>query len=151
MSEKKERKEKIVVSACLLGERCRYDGNILDNKQVKKLVEGFDLIPVCPEILGGLPTPRPAAEIDSGDGSTVLDGKARVFDRSGHDVTASLITGARKTLQIIKEHEVRRVILKSKSPSCGVKNIVRKCQKINGSGVTAALLIQNGLSPEELD
>ena len=146
-----DKRDKIIVSACLLGEKCRYDGTAKENGKVKKLAKGFDLIPVCPEVLGGLPTPRPKAEIDSGDGFAVLGGKARVVDISGNDVTANYIEGAQKTLQIVKENAIHRVILKSKSPSCGVKNIVRKGQKIKGSGVTAALLRQKRISLEEFD
>ena len=85
------------------------------------------------------------------DGFAVLGGKARVVDISGNDVTANYIEGAQKTLQIVKENAIHRVILKSKSPSCGVKNIVRKGQKIKGSGVTAALLRQKRISLEEFD
>ncbi|HHI02783.1 MAG TPA: DUF523 domain-containing protein [candidate division Zixibacteria bacterium] len=145
------KKAKIVVSACLLGENCRYDGTSRENSKAKYLAKEFDLIPVCPETLGGLPTPRPGAEIESGDGIDVLKGKTRVVDMTGHDVTACFIEGAKRTLQIIKENAVHRVILKSKSPSCGVKNIVRNGQKISGSGVTAALLRYEGISLEEFD
>ena len=144
-------KEKIVVSACLLGERCRYDGIVIENSEVKKLAEKFELIPICPEVLGDLPTPRPPAEIEAGDGKTVLDGKTRVFDDLGNDVTACFIEGAKKSLKIAKMHKVQRVILKSNSPSCGLNNIIRKGCKIKGLGVTAALFLQNGLSPEEIE
>jgi len=150
-AKKKEIQKKIIVSACLLGEKCRYDGIVIENSEVKKLAEKFELIAVCPEVLGGLPVPRPAAEIESGDGFTVLDGKTKVINSSGNDVTANFIRGAKKILQIVKEHKVQRVILKSKSPSCGLYNIIRKGQKITGSGVTAALLLKNQFSPEESD
>ncbi len=149
--EKSKKKEKIIVSACLLGEKCRYDGIVIENSEINKLAEKFELIPVCPEVLGGLPVPRPPAEIESGDGNTVLDRKSKIFDNLGKDVTANFIEGAEKTLQIIQKHKVQRVILKSKSPSCGLNNIIRKGIKIKGSGVTAALLLQNLLFLEEFE
>ncbi len=149
--EKSKKKEKIIVSACLLGEKCRYDGLVIKNSEINKLAEKFELIPVCPEVLGGLPVPRPPAEIESGDGHTVLEGNSRILDNLGNDVTVNFIKGAQTTLRIIQGHKVQRVILKSKSPSCGLNNIIRNGHKIKGSGVTAALLLQNRLSLEEFE
>ena len=149
--ETKEKTEKLAVSACLIGERCRYDGIIIKNDKVLELAGKFELIPFCPEVLGGLPTPRPPAEIEFGDGFNVLDGKSKIIDIAGRDVTANFIKGAEKTLQILEKHKVQRVLLKSKSPSCGLTCIIRKNQKIKGLGVTAALLRQNGLALEEFE
>jgi len=149
--EKIRSKEKIIVSACLLGEKCRYDGLVIENGEIKKLAEKFELIPVCPEVLGGLPVPRPPAEIESGNGHTVLEGNSKIIDNLGNDVTANFIRGAQKTLKIAQRHKAQRVILKSKSPSCGLNNIIRKGNKIKGSGVTAALLLKNRLLLEEFE
>ncbi len=100
MTDKISKKEKIIVSACLLGEKCRYDGIIIENGEISKLAEKFELIPVCPEVLGGLPVPRPRAEIESGDGHTVLEGNSKIIDKLGNDVTANFIKGAEETLII---------------------------------------------------
>ncbi|MCP4705824.1 MAG: DUF523 domain-containing protein [candidate division Zixibacteria bacterium] len=149
--EKNEKVEKIIISACLLGQKCRYDGNHKKSGEITKLADKFKLIPFCPESLGGLPIPRPPAEIDTGDGISVLDGKSKILDKSGKDVTSNFIEGAKKSLQIAKKYQVKRVFLKSKSPSCGVTTIIRKGNQIKGSGVTAALLYQNGFFLEEFD
>ena len=145
------KKEKIIVSACLLGIKCRYDGLVIENSKISKLAEKFEFIPVCPEVLGGLPVPRPPAEIESGDGYTVLAGHSKIIDNLGNDVTANFINGAQKILKIAQRFKVQKVMLKSKSPSCGFHNIIRKGHKIKGSGVTAALLLQNLFSLEEFD
>ncbi len=145
------KKEIILVSACLLGKKCRYDGNHKKSSEIIKLADKFELIPFCPESLGGLPIPRPPAEINTGDGASILDGKSKILDRSGKDVTSNFIEGAKKSLQIAKKYQVKRVFLKSKSPSCGVTTIIKKGNQIKGSGVAAAILYQNGFFLEEFD
>lgn len=147
-----------LVSACLLGISCRYDGNhSLDPALVAKLVteakkpaaeedsapRGW--IPVCPEQLGGLPTPRPPAEIEGGTGQDVLAGRARVVTRKGQprEVTPAFLRGAYATLQLARLAQVRGAILKEKSPSCGVHLIYDgtfQGRLRAGPGVTAALL-----------
>lgn len=97
-------------------------------------------IPVCPEQLGGLPTPRKPAEIEGGDGGDVLDGRARVVDVDGRDVTRFFIHGARQCLRIVQEQGISRALLKARSPSCGLKPRI---------GVTAALLCRHGIEVVE--
>jgi uncharacterized protein YbbK (DUF523 family) len=129
-----------IVSACLLGLRTRYDGRILPDKEILKRLKGCTVIPVCPEQLGGLPTPRIAADLTGGDGADVLCGKARVIRRDGVDVTENFIIGARQIAEIATRQHVDGIILKGGSPSCGLKPL---------TGVTAALLIAAGYAVEE--
>ncbi len=144
-------KSKILISACLLGEKCRYDHKIIKSEKALKLAGNFCLVPVCPEMLGGLPAPRPRAEIESGDGSDVIDGRSRVLTATGDDVTKFFLDGAFKSLQVAVENRISHAVLKSRSPSCGVKNIIRNGRPFKGEGVTAALLRRNGIIIEELD
>lgn len=133
-----------LVSACLLGVNCRYDGRNNLNEKVMRLAAKDVLIPVCPEQLGGLETPREPMGIIGGGGSEVLDGKARVMNRSGKDVTEKLVRGAKEILKIARSSGVREAILKARSPSCGCGKIhgwVSPSNRlIKGDGVTAALL-----------
>jgi len=134
-------------SACLLGIKCRYDGDSKPNKKVINLAKKEILIPVCPEQLGGLPTPREPAEI-LGDGSEILEGKAKVITRSGRDVTQNFIRGAEQVLKLAKLLNVKEVIFKQKSPSCGCGKIFNGAFSntlIDGDGVTTALLKKNGV------
>ncbi|MDO8446061.1 MAG: DUF523 domain-containing protein [Deltaproteobacteria bacterium] len=135
----------IVVSACLTGIHCRYDGgHRLDDKVVA--ISGKEkLIPLCPEQLGGLPVPRPPAEIVGGDGDDVLDGRARVVDEEGKDITEEFLKGARESLRITKLAESKTVILKEKSPSCGIHKIYRDGVLVSGKGVLTALLLREGI------
>lgn len=142
--------DKIIVSACLVGEKCRYDGKSKANSEIIMLAEENKAIPVCPEVLGGLPTPRARAEIESGDGVSVLKGKSRIINSSGDDVTEEYIKGAYAVLDVIRKENVKRAILKSKSPSCGVTIISRLGQPVVGMGVTAALLKKNSIILEEI-
>ena len=99
------------------------------------------LVPVCPEQLGGLPTPRPRSEIESGDGSDVLDGRSRVIDAEGAEVTERFLRGARLTAELAQLAGARRAIFKEGSPSCGVSRIRRADSDLEGSGVTTASLL----------
>ncbi len=133
-------KGKILVSACLYGHCCKYDGtsNLLKDKNFQILKNTGRLIPVCPEQLGGLPTPRIPSEIRDG----------KVFNKEGEDVTAEFELGAEKTLSIARENGVRVAILKQGSPSCGCKKIYDGTfsgNKITGEGVTARKLVENGI------
>ncbi len=132
----------VLISACLLGVTCRYDQG---SRPVPKLIEKLSnrhIIPVCPEQLGGLSTPRPAAHIVGGDGFDVLEGKAGVFVRmdpgikAGKDVTAQFVKGAEQCAMLARIFDVRHCYLKARSPSCGLSPI---------TGVTAARLIMLGL------
>ncbi len=135
-----EAKGFFLVSACLLGLRTRYDGN---SKEVAWLRRGAcRFIPVCPEQLGGLPTPRAPAEILGGDGLAVLEGRARVVNQLGEDVTPAFIRGAEEVLRLAKLYQVQGVWLKARSPSCGVTPKL---------GVCAALLRLHGFPLFEVD
>ena len=132
-----------LVSACLLGIRCRWDEKIKPNKKVLKLSKGEILIPVCPEQLGGLPTPRIPQEAQYCSGEKVLDGKCKVKNKLGQDVTKQFIKGAKETLKIAKLFRIKEFIGKSKSPSCGFGEIYDGSfsgKLIKGNGVTTALL-----------
>lgn len=132
-----------LVSACLLGLPTRYDGDDNFNWRLCRLGRRSGLIPVCPEQLGGLPTPRRPAEIKGGDGKAVLRGSAAVLDDAGKDLTGQFLRGAFAALRLARLYRVDGAILKSGSPSCGSGSIRdgsfsgRHCR---GDGVAAALL-----------
>lgn len=139
-------------SACLLGLECRYDGKSNLEKAPEKLIREFkngDIIPVCPEQLGGLPTPRSGSRICSGDGNNVLDGKTRLLTDDGQDVTEQYVKGAYETLKIAKSLGIQEAIFKQKSPSCGcgyIQGGLNERKTLGGEGVTTALLKRNGLN-----
>ncbi len=139
--------EKIIVSACLLGVICRYDAKMVGNQKLLNLLgqRSCKTIPVCPEVAGGLPTPRPAATIKNGDGYDLLRGAATVCDVTGRDVTQSFIEGAKKTLEVAKANNATLAILKERSPSCGVRYIYNEDVVVAGVGITTALLKKNGI------
>ena len=136
----------IIVSACLLGENCKYSGGNNKSENVIKYLEDKEYILVCPEQLGGLSTPRNPSEIityGNKDGNDVLSGCTKVLSNKGIDVTKNFIQGAEETLKIAKEHNAKTAILKAGSPSCGYKKIYDGTflgNKIQGMGVTAAIL-----------
>ncbi|MEI4804342.1 DUF523 domain-containing protein [Bacillus sp. FJAT-51639] len=139
----------IVISACLAGIACRYDGNDNFVTKIQELLEKEETILICPEVLGGLPTPRMPAEIIGGNGDDVLDGNAKVIDRSGNDVTEIFIAGAYKALDQIKDLNPEYIILKERSPSCGSSVIYTgefNGQKQDGYGVTTALFKRHGFT-----
>ena len=130
---------KILVSACLLGENCKYSGGNNFNPKVVALKEYFDLVPICPECFGGLPIPRVPSEI-MGD---------RVLSKDGEDLTDNFLSGAEQTLYIAKECNAPAAMLKEKSPSCGFGKIYDGTFSgtvIDGDGVTAALLHANDIA-----
>lgn len=137
-----------LVSACLCGVNCKYNGKNNLNLYFMELLQEGQVIPVCPEQLGGLPTPRTPAEISGGSGQDVLAGKSRVITRDGLDVTENYIKGANETLKIAQLAGADMVILKSRSPSCGSGCIYDgsfSYKTRNADGVTAALLKENGI------
>lgn len=144
-------KTEFIVSACLAGFPCRYDGKAQTDPAVQELVRSGKARPVCPECLGGLPTPRMSAEIADGSGEDVLAGNARVIARSGNDekdVTEAFVNGAEKALSIAKRCGASKAILKANSPSCGCGMIYDGTfsgRKKKGNGVAAALLLSNGI------
>ncbi len=141
-------------SACLLGIKCRYDGKYKPNKKVLELAKKEILIPVCPEQLGGLSTPRRACGIRGGDGLKVLLGNAKVINRNEKDITDKFVLGAKETLMIAKILNIKEAILKQGSPSCG-SGVTFQWKKREdgkwsnrrrkGDGVTTALLKENGI------
>lgn len=148
-----KKSEKIMISACLLGITCRYDNKKQPLKSAVRLCKKGNIIPVCPEQLGGLPTPRYASGIETGKGEDVLNGKSKVINEKGEDVTKEFIKGAKEVLKIAKIYGVKKFIAKSKSPSCGLGITLKKICikggvsniKVNGDGVTVALLKKKGL------
>lgn len=138
----------IIVSACLAGVNCKYNGGNNLNEDIKKMVSTGKAIPVCPEQLGGCATPRPAAEISGGTGADVLDGKGRVIRKNREDITGEFIKGAREVLKIAELTGAKKAILKSKSPSCGCGLIYDGTfsgKLVEGNGVTTELLKRNGI------
>ncbi|MBQ4089572.1 MAG: DUF523 domain-containing protein [Clostridia bacterium] len=129
---------KILVSACLLGVKCRYDGAEKLNEAVARLAEKHELAPFCPEIYGGLPTPREPSEIRDG----------RVYTRSGRDVTAEYEKGAEMALKVARMLGCECALLQDRSPSCGigcVHNGLFDGGLVEGDGKTAELLRQAGI------
>ena len=129
---------KIAVSSCLLGINCKYNGKSNYNEDIIKLKEKYEIIPICPEVLGGLPTPRIPSEIINN----------KVINQEGTDVTLEYVTGANKALQILKENNIKIAILKTKSPSCGKGEIYDGSFShtiIEGNGITAKLFLENDI------
>ncbi|WP_438492460.1 DUF523 domain-containing protein [Paenibacillus sp. IHBB 3054] len=138
----------IIVSSCLAGMKVRYNGTDCLDTSLQKLLDTNKAVAVCPELLGGFSTPREPAEIIGGGGEDVLEGTARVMDRSGNDVTEMYLKGAYETLEKAREIGATTVVLKENSPSCGSAMIYNgqfAGVKIPGQGVTSALLIRNGI------
>jgi uncharacterized protein YbbK (DUF523 family) len=138
----------VLISACLAGRACRFDGSSNQDDQVGRLVAEGRAILVCPEVDGGLGTPRPPAEIVGGDGSDVLAGRARVVTEQGRDVTEAYLEGARRALEAAGRSGARVAILKARSPSCGMGSIYDGTfsrRLVAGDGVTAALLRAHGI------
>ena len=154
--------EKILVSACLAGRNCKYNGKNNLNEKILKLVDEGKAVLVCPEQLGGLPTPRVPSEILSKrieeiknfnnkqekDSTNIKSLKTRVINKEGEDVTKQFTKGAEETLKIAKKYNIKKAILKSKSPSCGYGKIYDGSfsgNLIEGNGITTNLLLENGI------
>ncbi len=134
-------KETILISECLLGISCRMDGKAkpLPEDVLSRLIERYHLVPVCPEILGGLSTPRDPSEIQNG----------RVFSKSGLDVTSEFCRGAEETLKLAELFHAKRAIFKEKSPSCGSERIYDGTFSgvvVPGDGMASALLKEHGVT-----
>ncbi|WP_115595302.1 DUF523 domain-containing protein [Anaerococcus octavius] len=129
---------KVAVSACLLGENCKYNGSNNYNKKLVNFVESYEVIAMCPEVLGGLAIPRPPAEIVNG----------LVRQKNGISVDNEFKKGAQKALNIIKKNKIGLVILQSRSPSCGVNNVYDGSftgKLIEGKGAFARILEENNI------
>lgn len=138
----------VLVSACLAGLPCRYDGRAKPDQGIVDLVRAGGALPVCAEQLGGLATPRAPAEIVGGDGHDVLAGRARVLTVDGEDVTEEFVEGARRTVAVARDHGVQTAVLQARSPSCGCGRIYDGTHSGNpteGDGVLAALLQERGI------
>lgn len=143
--------ERILVSACLLGQPVRFDGTgrRSDDVLFERWRREGRLVPFCPEVRGGLPVPRPPAEISGGSGADVLDGRAVILTPDGTDVTRHFVLGARQALERARSYGIRLAILKEGSPSCGSARIHDGSfagRKIPGEGVTTALLERHGIA-----
>lgn len=135
---KKENKMKILVSACLLGENCKYNGSNNKNQEIIELGEKHKLVPICPECFAGLPIPRVPSEIRDG----------RVFSKNGKELTEEFKDGAEKALYVAQEAGCQIAILKERSPSCGFGKIYDGSfsgKIIDGNGIAAQLLYENGI------
>ncbi|WP_053956186.1 DUF523 domain-containing protein [Inediibacterium massiliense] len=138
----------ILISACLAGVNCKYNGRSNENKKILEWIKEKKAILVCPEQLGGLSTPRIPCEILGGDGEDVLSKKAKVINKDGEDRTNEFLKGAEETLKIAKLYGIKEAILKQRSPSCGCGMIYDGTfsgTKKTGDGVTAALLKKQGM------
>ena len=131
-------KEKILVSACLLGINCKYNGDNNENIKVLEFIKDKEVIPICPEIMGGLTTPRPPSEIKEN----------KVINNLDIDVTENFQKGANETLKLAKLFGVKKALLKAKSPSCGVGKIYDGTfsgNLIDGNGITTKLLLEHNI------
>lgn len=138
---------KVIVSACLVGDNCKYNGGNNLNQKMMDFLQSHEIIKVCPEVLGGLPTPRPSAEIVNG----------QVMNNEGKNITKEFSLGAQKAFEIVQKENPDLIILQSRSPSCGIKQIYDGSfsgRKIEGQGIFAALCIKAGckvLDIEDID
>jgi len=130
----------VLVSACLLGVTCRHDGTSRERPELLARLNGSRLVPVCPEQLGGLPTPRIPCRIEGGTGTDVLAGRARVVDEKGLDRTENFLRGAEESVKLARKFGATKALLKSRSPSCDAQG-----------GVAAAALRTQGLDVEGVD
>ena len=136
--------KKVFVSACLLGENCKYNGGNNLRESLLKELDGCEIIPVCPEVFGGMSTPRKPSEIQG----------EKVVNSEGEDVTVQFEKGAKQTLELALEHKPEAIYLKQGSPSCGCGYIYDGTfsgTKIKGDGITAALLKENGFEVISID
>ena len=134
-------KEKVLISACLVGQNVKYNGKNNKISNIEKLSDKFELIPFCPEVEGGLPTPRPPSEIISFK-------PLKLIDKNGKDVTRFFILGADKTLKLCKKLGIKKAILKANSPSCGKDRVYDGTFSntlVKKEGVTARLLSKNDI------
>jgi len=138
----------LLASACLLGLCTRYDGGANPHPVIQALAAQGCVVPICPEVAGGLPVPRSSAEIQGGCGDDVLDDRAHVVTADGQNVTGQYLAGARVALEAARRFGIRQAVLKAGSPSCGVGRIYdgtfSGCLR-SGDGVTAALLKRDGM------
>jgi uncharacterized protein YbbK (DUF523 family) len=143
----------VLVSACLAGFNTRYDGTNCGHPEIIEMVVAGKAIPLCPEQLGGLPTPRTAIGFINGDGSDLMRGEkgARAIGLDGNDYSQNLLRGANEILRIAKMFHIKKAIFKEGSPSCGVFKVWVNSEKVEGCGVTTAILKKNGIIIEAME
>jgi uncharacterized protein YbbK (DUF523 family) len=146
----KQNINKILISACLVGNKVRYNAADVpcENDWLEQWKAEGRIVAFCPEVAGGLPVPRPPAEIAGENGGAVLEGKGKVLDNKGEDVTVYFVDGAKKALETAQKNEIKVAILKENSPSCGSSFIYDGTfsgNRLEGQGVTTALLQQHGI------
>lgn len=135
----------IIVSACLVGKRCRYNGEDRTHAGVTRFLRGKNYVAVCPEMLAGWGVPRPAVEFHGGGARSVVDKKAGIIDERGRDRTTSLLKGVAKALNRARALHAREAVLKEKSPSCGVGQVYRDGRLRRGEGVFTYGLRKQGV------
>lgn len=143
--------DRILISACLLGRPVRYDGagKLLSDPRLDRWQAEGRLVPICPELMAGLPVPRPAAEIAGGSGVDVLGGRARVVTATGEDVSSDYVAGAEAALDVARRNGCRYALLIDRSPSCGSRTIYDGTFSglgTAGAGVAAVLLAAHGVT-----
>ncbi len=143
----------VLVSACLLGQNCRYDGGHCNRPELLDELEkqGSDPLAFCPEEAGGLPTPRDPASIHAPSAADVLEGTGQVISDANDDCTGAFREGADQALQTCVTHRIQRAYLKEGSPSCGVRQTHVRGRRVDGAGVTATRLIQVGIEVVGID
>lgn len=137
-----------LISACLCGINCKYNGSNNSDPYFISLLQKGEVLPVCPEQMGGMSTPRPACEIVGGTGMEVLQGQAKILCKDGADCSAAFIKGARESLKLAQTAGITEAILQSRSPSCGsglIYDGTFSGHLVPGDGVTAALLKNHGI------
>ncbi len=146
--------EPVIVSACLAGIDCRYDGGSKIAESLLSFCRSHDifLLPLCPEQLGGLSTPRPPACFRSGDGTLVINGKGSLYSQDGREVSRPFLKGASQALKIARLAGSRHAVFQDRSPSCGVHQVYQGSELVPGCGVATAFLSMNNITvwtPEE--
>lgn len=148
----------LLVSACLVGAKCRYDGQLVDGQRLDDLSLQREVVPFCPEVAGGLSVPRTPARFEGGDGAAVLRGAAGLvpdlevarergleLGESGTELTRSFVAGARLAGEMVRRWGVTGAVLKQGSPSCGTRRVKTETGRVSGLGVAAAGLAEEGL------
>jgi uncharacterized protein YbbK (DUF523 family) len=143
----------VLVSACLAGLNTRYNGTNSGHPEIIEMVVTGKAIPLCPEQLGGLPTPRPVISFVNGDGNELIKGTTGVMaiGIDGNDYSQNLLRGTNEVLRIVKMFNMKKAIFKEGSPSCGVFKVWVNSEKVEGCGVTTAILKKNGIIIEAME
>jgi uncharacterized protein YbbK (DUF523 family) len=139
-------KPRIIISACLAGLHTRYDGTAKPHPKLRELVDQATVVPVCPEILGGLGIPRPPCRFVGGDGAALLRGAARLLDKTGMDRTSSFLRAANETLRVVELVSPAVILFKEGSPSCGIRRVDIEGSWQSGCGVVTAMLRDSGFA-----